>query len=343
MIFVDTTKSGAARHFSGLTRVTNRVVAELGVDARAVSWTDAPQHAGQTDWFFTAELFAERERPGFGAFLDAHSCRTAALFHDAIPLKFPQITWPHSVARHPEYMKLLARFDRVFAVSEASRRELSGYWRWLGLTSTAPIEVLPLGADFAGQPRVTGETESPHGAGAPVRLLCVGIVEPRKNQAFLLEVAEQLWSSGATFELHFVGRTNPHFGEPIARRINAATKRHRGHLFWHQRVDDKKLVELYRSARLTAFSTIAEGCGLPLLESLWMGVPCVCSDLPVLRENADGGGCVAVSVNDVEAWTAALRRVLDDAPYSKTLRQQAQTRPLPMWQETAASLRRALE
>jgi glycosyltransferase involved in cell wall biosynthesis len=308
-----------------------------------VSWIDAAHHTGRKDWFFTAELFSERERSGFGAFLDNHACRTAALFHDAIPLKFPQTTWPHSVARHPEYMKRLARFDRVFAVSDASRRELSGYWRWLGLTSPPPIEVLPLGADFAGQPRVTGEAESAEGTGAAVRLLCVGIVEPRKNQAFLLEVAERLWSSGATFELHFVGRTNPHFGEPIARRINAAAKRHRGHLFWHQRVDDKKLAELYRSARLTAFPTIAEGCGLPLLESLWMGVPCMCSDLPVLRENADGGGCAAVAVNDVEAWTVALRRIVSDDEHVSQLRVAATTRPLPTWADCAATLRHTLQ
>jgi hypothetical protein len=71
-------------------------------------------------------LFSEEERPGFTAWLEARPCRAAAIFHDAIPLKLPQITWPRSVARHPGYLKLLAQFDRIWAVSAASREELTG-------------------------------------------------------------------------------------------------------------------------------------------------------------------------------------------------------------------------
>src|SRR6185503_18499856 len=95
------------------------------------------------------------ERPGLAAFLDARACRTAAIFHDAIPLRHPHITWPQSVARHPGYMKLLARFDRIWAVSQASANELTGFWHWQGIERPPPVEVLPLGADFDGRPRVT--------------------------------------------------------------------------------------------------------------------------------------------------------------------------------------------
>lgn len=352
MIFVDATKAGSARHRSGLVRVTSRIAAELGGDGRAVDWTDARAQARPADWFFTAELFSERERPGFTAWLNAHTCRTAALFHDAIPLKLPHITWPQSVGRHAEYMKLLARFDRVFAVSHASQADLEGFWRWAGLVETPPVDVLPLGADFVDLPRQADEgalggdglhqTDRVPNASRP-RLLCVGIVEPRKNQVFLLDVAERLWTAGHDFELHFVGRMNPHFGAPIVRRIKEAAKRHGGRVFWHDGVDDVRLRELYRGTRATAFPTIAEGCGLPLLESLWMGVPCVCSDLAVLRENAAAGGCVAAAVNDPAAWTTALAAVLTDSAHHRELCRAAQTRPLPTWRDTAATLRTALQ
>jgi glycosyltransferase involved in cell wall biosynthesis len=86
------------------------------------------------------------------------------------------------------------------------------------------------------------------------------------------------------------------------------------------------------------FPTIAEGCGLPLLESLWMGVPCVCSDLPVLRENAEDGGCLAVAANDHAAWKSALRAIVSDSALHARLTGEAISRPLPTWTDAARAL-----
>jgi glycosyltransferase involved in cell wall biosynthesis len=329
MIHFDVTKTGPAAHRSGLTRVSARLREELGAAAAEVQWPAWPMRTKSSDWLVTAELFSEEERPGVTEYLRRRECRTAAIFHDAIPLKHPHITWPQSVARHPSYLKLLAQFERVWAVSSASRQELMEFWSWQGLESTPPVEVLPLGADFNRSPRAA--LREP--ASVPM-LLCVGIVEPRKNQAFLLEVCEQLWRDGLNFELHVVGRVNPHFGNPIVERLRALRREGRPARF-HESASDAELARLYAGARATVFPTIAEGCGLPLLESLWMGVPCVCSDLPVLRENAAGGGCLAVPVNDAAAWADALRRVLTETALIARLTSEAARRELPTWSDAA--------
>lgn len=337
MIYFDVTKAGGSGHRSGLMRVSARLADGLGEAATEVRWPDWDRtDVKADDWFLTAELFSEEARPGLTAFLAQPPCRTAAIFHDAIPLKHPHITWPQSVARHPGYMKLLARFHRVWAVSEASREELLGFWRWQGIERVPPVDVLVLGADFNGAPRVTKRVPGPGPS-----LLCVGIVEPRKNQAFLLEVCEALWSEGLAFDLHLVGRVNPHFGPPIVARIKALQKRFRG-LQFHEAASDERVAQLYAQARATVFPTMAEGCGLPLLESLWMGVPCVCSDLPVLRENTAGGGCLPVALNDHAAWMAALRRVLAEDTLQAALTAEATTRPLSTWAGAAETLRSAL-
>ena len=334
MIFFDVTKAGTAGHRSGLMRVSARLAEGLGTAATEVSWSTWNREVGPDDWFLTAELFSEEERPGLTEFLAARRCRLAAIFHDAIPLKHPHIAWPQSVARHPGYMKLLSRFDRVWAVSVASRDELVGFWRWQGVAVVPPVDVLALGADFATTPRIISRP--------PVReprLLCVGILEPRKNQSFLLDVCEELWRSGLNFELDLVGRVNPHFGAPLVARIESLSRKVPG-LRYHAAADDATVAQLYATARASVFPTIAEGCGLPLLESLWLGVPCVCSDLPVLRENADGGGCVPVALNDHRAWGDALRRVLTDDGAAPQLSTEAATRPLPTWAAAAATIRR---
>ncbi len=349
MIYYDTTKMGAAKHRSGLMRLSSRIREELGSVVTEVAWNGSartfvtgpdrervPFNAG--DWLLSVEQFSEAERPGFRAFLANPPCRLAAMFHDAIPVRWPHISWPQSVQRHPEYMKMLASFERTWAISAATRRDFVEFWRWQGVTPKSTPAVIELGADFDGGNRVRRDPVFPRGRPA---LLCVGIVEPRKNQTFLLDVAEELWRSKFDFELHVVGRVNPHFGKPTVARMQALARRE-PRFHFHAAAGDRELGRLYATARAVAFPTVAEGCGLPLLEALWRGVPCVCSDLPVLRENADGGGCLVAGVNDAADWAAKLRLVLADREVSARLQREAMARPLPRWTNTAQTLRKAL-
>jgi glycosyltransferase involved in cell wall biosynthesis len=336
MIYFDVTKTAGSRHASGLVRVTQRLRTELGTTVTPVSWSTWNRHLQRDDWFLTAELFSEVERPGFSTFLAERRGRTAAVFHDAIPLQFPHITWPQSVARQPVYMKLLGQFDHVFSVSHESCRALEGFWRWQGVTPRASLEVLTLGSDFDGADRGASESSS-----RLKSLVCVGIIEPRKNQDLLLDVAAALWDQGLDFELHVVGRVNPHFGRPIVKRMKTLARRHRG-LRFHEAPTDAVVAKLIRNARALVFPTIAEGCGLPLLEALWRGVPVVCSDLPVLRENTVAGGCLALPVNDRAAWIDGVRRILTDDTCRTRLAAEAASRPLPTWRACADAILAAL-
>lgn len=349
MIYYDITKMGAARHRSGLMRLTSRLMEELGSLVTPVRW-DAGRRGwvlnkvgtavefGAADWLFTVEMFSEAERPGISAFIHHPPCRLGAMFHDAIPVKHPHIIWPQSVQRHPEYMKLLAGFDRAWAISEETRRDFTGFWRWQGVPVRCQVEVVALGADFDGGNRMQRDPFIARGRPA---LLCVGIVEPRKNQGFLLDVAEGLWREGVDFSLDIAGRVNPHFGGPLQARMKALQKREPRFRF-HLAPGDEELARLYTSARAVVFPTIAEGCGLPLLEALWRGVPCVASDLPVLRENAEGGGCLLARLNEVADWQSKLRVVLTQPDECRRLQAEAMARPLPRWADTARTLRLAL-
>lgn len=350
MIYFDVTKTGSSGHRSGLTRVSSRLRQQLGPAATEVIWHRGSLKLAQgktdvtltpSDWFLTSELFSEEERAGFSSWVASRPCQFAAIYHDAIPLKHPHITWPQSVARHPAYLKLLSQFDHVWAVSQASRDELQGFWLWLGTERSPPVEMLNLGADVDGSGRVTA-LENGTARSGPPQLLCLGIIEPRKNQSMLLETCDELWRERLDFELHVIGRVNPHFGPPIVARLKMLQSEHGSRLQFHEGASDERVAERYAAARATVFPTLAEGCGLPLLESLWRGVPCVCSDLPVLQENAAGGGCLPVPVNDFASWKPALRRILTDDALHAQLRAEAVSRPLPTWADAAAALLRGL-
>jgi glycosyltransferase involved in cell wall biosynthesis len=341
MIFIDTTNASRSRHLSGLQRVSACLRAGLcarnDIALREVMWREGawssadgkPVEPGVDDWLLTPEVFSANERPGFAEWLASPGCHTAAIYYDAIPLKLPSITWPRSVARHPGYMKQLAGFDRILAISEASRRELLDYWDWARAPARANVSVIPLGADGSGAPRVTGRPA----AGPGGSLVMVGIVEPRKNQSLMLDVCSRLWESGLAFDLHIVGRVNPHFGNSIAKRAVDLARRH-ACLHFHGPLDDAAVRALHTHARAAVFPSRAEGNGLPVLEALWQGVPCICSRIPALEENAAGGGCVLVAAEDAEGWESAIRSIVSDGMRVASLRNQALSRPLATWRDT---------
>lgn len=348
MIWFDVTKAASQKHRSGLTRVSERLRAEFSVrpgegfatamwHARRGTWVDActrePVVLGAADRLLTPELFCEEERPGIGAWLGSYGSRAAAIFHDAIPLRLPEITWPQSVARHPDYMRLLAGFGRVFAVSEASARELQDYWTWTGRTGTPPIHPIVLGADGHGVLRVSN---APDRAGSR-EIVMIGIVEPRKNQDAVLDAVETLAGQGIDFGVSFVGRINPHFGRDTAKRMRQLARAGR-RVALHESLDDRGVAALIAGARFSVLPSRAEGCGLPVLESLWAGLPVLATALPSIAESAREGGCLLVPPDDTAALTAAMHRLLTEDPLVRELTREAVQRSLPRWSETVRSL-----
>ena len=130
-----------------------------------------------------------------------------AVFHDAIALRFPELTPTKTVARFPAYMMELLSFDGIAAVSEDSRTALVDYWHWLGADSCPPVTTIPLGVD----PHPPATPAPPVPAGLP-QVLCVGSIEGRKNHIALLDACETIWAAGGQFSLHLIGLAQPATG-----------------------------------------------------------------------------------------------------------------------------------
>lgn len=347
-ILYDVTKACKQRQKSGLARVSSclkrELLALLGDRFIEVVWDDRKEairpllkrkdfRVESEDVFLTSELFCEFERTGVERFLREAPCRTYAIFHDAIPLQHPEFTWPHSVQRHPSYMKMLTLFTGVFAVSSHSSILLEEYWEWLEIAAAPSVKSIQLGADG-----IFAESSPPKTVHKnTLQVMTLGIVEKRKGQDLALEAAKTLWDEGLEFELHVVGRTNPYFGKAIERKLKVAAKAG-APLTLHGQVDDTELQQLFLDTDLILLPSLAEGCGLPVLESLWKGVPTLSSALHSVRESSRFGGCELFETGNVSALTDALRGLVTNRSKLQKLTDRIRTKMLPRWQTTGREI-----
>ena len=255
-----------------------------------------------------------------------------AVFCDSIPLRFPELTPPGTVARFPGYLRELLMFDGIAAISEESRDSLLGYWKWLGVASHPPVCALPLGVDPISA--VPAAVNSPYQS--PV-VLCVGTMEGRKNHLQLFEACEQLWARGVAFEFRVIGHVNAETGGAALTRLRALQAAGRP-LRYDGPGTDEAITSAFGECAFTVYPSIAEGFGLPVIESLARGKPCICSARGALGEISRGGGCIALENVDAANLSTAIASLLASPDRLAELAVAARERTFKSWADYSREL-----
>lgn len=279
------------------------------------------------------EVFSPAAARALPAILATTKGPRVAVFHDAIALKFPELSPAKTVARFPPYLIELLSFDGIAANSEDSQATLLDYWRWLGVKNPPPVAAIPLGIDLPSYSKTSDVTPW---AATPV-ILSVGSIEGRKNHLALLDACERLWIRGQKFELHLIGLGQPQTGKAALERIEALRAAGRP-LRYDGPVDDAALQAAYAACAFTVYPSIIEGFGLPVLESVAHGKPCICSQHGALGEAAREGGCMMLPGVDAGTLAPAIEHLLAHPAEAQRLAEAARGRTLKTWNRYAAEV-----
>jgi glycosyltransferase involved in cell wall biosynthesis len=292
-----------------------------------------PRHAPELNgsWLLLPEVLNADEAAAMLRYAREHGVRTAAVFHDAIPVTHPHLVNAEASAAHLRYMRELCAADVVLPVSTFSAAAFAEIARREGRL-LPPLRVCREAAEVAGVSRAAAAERKSS------RVLCVASLDPRKNHAVLLDafeiVCRELPESDT--ELHLVG--DVYKPAPAAADAVVQATQRNPRIKWHGRVDREQLHALYRTCAFTVYPSLLEGFGLPVVESLWFGKPCICSDAGPMGESAIGGGCITVDVQNPPAIAAAMLMLLTNSERYRELVQQACTRPLKTWRAYAAEI-----
>ena len=278
-------------------------------------------------WLILPELMTEQEMGGIVTYGRENNVKLAVIFHDAIAILHPELVNERIRRNHAGYMREAARSDLIMAVSQFSARSFSDFVNRESIPEPA-TRVCSLPGEFGNTARML-QYDPP--SGENINILCVSTLEPRKNHATLLEAFQCLLGNSPGISMNLVLIGNAYDGAPdIEAEVRAFCARY-PQARWLGQVGDEELREQYARCHFTVFPSIVEGCGLPVLESLWNARPCVCYDSGSMGEIADGGGCLTADVKDPSALAHAISRLVVDVPFREKLAHEAIARNLGTW------------
>ncbi|WP_210246610.1 glycosyltransferase [Methylobacterium sp. WL120] len=269
----------------------------------------------------------------------AYGLRSAAIVHDLIPVRLSHLYDASAQALYGRYFRMFANTDLIFATTDLVAGHLRTHLKTVGLT-VPPIVVVPLPGQFAHTSRVQ-EASVKRRPDDPLRLLTVATWEPRKNLSRLLRGVHLAQDRGGLqIHLTLVGRRDSYPEhdaeiEAILTTIPGATAR--------DRADDRELAELYKASHASVYPSCDEGFGMPVLESLWLGRPCVCHAGSAMAEVAPGGGTMMINMADDAAIATALTRLAAEPSLIDQLTNDALARPLRTWDNYAADVASRLQ
>ena len=133
----------------------------------------------------------------------------------------------------------------------------------------------------------------------PLRMACVGVLEPRKNQAFILACVKNMSPRDLHLNLYGIGPDEPLLHQLIG-------KYGLGELVTLKGWMDAK--EIWKNVDILLMPSQHEGASNSMLEAIGHGIPVLASDIPENREMLSAENLLRV--NDESQWRCAIEKII---------------------------------
>ncbi|MCB1581828.1 MAG: glycosyltransferase family 1 protein [Marinicella sp.] len=244
--------------------------------------------------------------------------KSVATFHD--------LSFVHYRETQPSYRlqfldreipKTLEQADVLVTPSEHVKQEIIEHYAF----PTEQIHVTPLGVNAGFKPYTETEvaaTLQKHQLSYQQFILSVATTEPRKNLNRLLLAYTQLPKNlRSTYPLVLAGSTG-WLNQDLQQQIRQLVKQ--GQIISLGYLSQTQLQHLYAAAQLTAFPSLYEGFGLPIIESMASGTAVLTSQNSAMQEVARGYAKLC-DPYDIESIQAALEQAISDDTWLNNAKQ----------------------
>lgn len=172
-------------------------------------------------------------------------------------------------------------------------------------------------------------------------ILAVGTVQPRKNYVRLVKALKQIHSLGYSDVCLVIAGGRGWLNQELLETLEV--ERMTDHVILTGFVVDEDLPALYSGAVCSAFISLYEGFGLPVLESMACETPVVASNISSIPEVA-GTAAPLVNPYNIDEIVHVLAKMIDDTKFRKELTQKGLQQVKKFsWQDSAYQLTRLYE
>jgi len=163
------------------------------------------------------------------------------------------------------------------------------------------------------------------GLDGPPRILCVGMICPRKNQNAFIRALDQL-AATRPLQVHFLGQTaaGQAYDEEFLSLVRA-----RPWCTYEGFADRPKLKDIMRKTTLLALPSLEDNCPMVVLEAMAAGIPVMAAKVGGLPDLIDEGKTGAFcDPLDAANMRLAVERALGDSASAKRLAESARQQAL---------------
>ncbi len=238
--------------------------------------------------------------------------------HDMIPNIFPETFPDETIRQFHLLLKNLKKEDHVICVSESTKQDFIKY------NSKIPeenVHVTHLASSKIIQEIKDQELKEQFKNSLGLLnhekiILSLCTLEPRKNLITLIEAFEKLNEIDRSIKLVLAG-TLGWKSNSLIEKINSSKAF--DSIIQTGYITDSDLSILYSIADVFVYPSIYEGFGLPILEAMQCGTPCVAGNHSSIPEVA-GDAALLIDVKSVNELQLAVSKIIESSKISKMLR-----------------------
>ncbi|PIZ74271.1 hypothetical protein CO045_01335 [Candidatus Peregrinibacteria bacterium CG_4_9_14_0_2_um_filter_41_14] len=231
----------------------------------------------------------------FGPFGLPKKIKRITTIHDLTPILFPQHHPWVSAFLHKLFLKhILHNANLLITVSNHTAKDLAIY------APKTPLKTIVI-------PLATNLSISPPPPLKQPYFLFVGTVEPRKNLLTLIKAYGRFREqSKQVFQLIIVGALGWKF-QPLLQLIQNSP--FKNDIILTDQISCDRLINYYQMATGFIYPSFYEGFGLPVLEAMTLGTPCIVSNSSSLPE-VGGNAVLYFNPHSTKALTAQMLKLI---------------------------------
>lgn len=152
-----------------------------------------------------------------------------------------------------------------------------------------------------------------------LKLLYIGVIEPRRNSLFLLDILKELKKKGVNFKLIMIGRyKNEAYKKVFNARVHELELS--DNIYYIPRVEQKYLSQVYANTDIFLLPTIYDIYGMVLLESMYFGMSTITSINGGSNMMIDDGiNGFIIPKFDAKVWADKVIELSEDKKYCEKI------------------------